>query len=424
MKLSPERKQKIIDASNLLFEAERPLRVLRSLSWLASIREDFLASCGTKMPVISYERHSYPGSRAALTAARPLLDGDDPTAEWLQDTARSIEQTLDMLEAIGTKEFSHHSAMLYGKPGDLTELTSTSVHDLATFLDQQLERLHPQQHEVQSLDARGFADALTPLVNDFFGEVAPEVRIVDNLSAKALAGRRFIRVHKRAKFTEKDVSQLFHHEAVIHVGTTLNGLKQFDLPSISVPHAGTTKTQEGLAVFAEFMSGSMDPRRMRRLSDRVIAIEMAMNGADFMELYRFFLERTDNPEVSFENSRRVMRGGLLEGGAPFTKDIVYLEGLLRLHQFLKQLLTIGRSDLIPLLFCGKLDIKHLPALASLADNGLIEPPDYLPTWARDNDFLVSFLAYSGFLNQPILESADLSMASSLANAPVLGAFGQ
>ena len=60
------------------------------------------------------------------------------------------------------------------------------------------------------------------------------------------------------------------------------------------------------------------------MSDRTIAIQMAVDGADFIEVYEFFLERIHSEEQAFENTRRVFRGGVLTGGAPFTKDIVYL----------------------------------------------------------------------------------------------------
>lgn len=61
---------------------------------------------------------------------------------------------------------------------------------------------------------------------------------------------------------------------------------------------------------------------MRRLADRVFAIQMAVEGADFLEVYRYFLDRIGDPNQAFENARRVFRGGVITGGSPFTKDIV------------------------------------------------------------------------------------------------------
>ena len=74
---------------------------------------------------------------------------------------------------------------------------------------------------------------------------------------------------------------------------------------------------------------------MYRISDRVIAIQMAKDGANFIDVYRFFLKRSKIKSQAFDDARRVFRGGVISGETPFTKDIVYLDGLVRIHNFLK-----------------------------------------------------------------------------------------
>jgi uncharacterized protein (TIGR02421 family) len=139
--------------------------------------------------------------------------------------------------------------------------------------------------------------------------------LVDKLSANALATASTISIRRDARFTDRDASQLLNHEAYIHVATSLNGKAQTDLPILAAGHPGTTRTQEGLAVFAEIISGSMELDRMRRLADRVFAIQMAVEGADFLEVYRYFLERIGDPNQAFENARRVFRGGVITAGS-------------------------------------------------------------------------------------------------------------
>jgi len=173
---------------------------------------------------------------------------------------------------------------------------------------------------------------------------------------------------------------------------------QEQFPILASAHAGTTRTQEGLAVFTEFISGSMDPARFQRLGARAIAIRMCMDGADFMQIYHYFLGRRDMPEEAFEDARRVLRGGPLTGGAPFTKDCTYLQGLLQIHNFLRSAVSAGRIDCLGLLFCGKMDLEDVPALGMLAAEGLLSPPRYLPPRFADPRFLVAYLAYSAFLN--------------------------
>ena len=177
MKLDKKEKSSVLEASKLLFEAERPLRVLSKLSWDASIKADFFAKGGNQLPTVTYQAGRFDLSRAKLKKARSLLSGDSSVTRMLQETATAIELTIAMLESIGTKEFATHSAELYGKPSDLTDLTKTSVHDLTLFLDRQLDGLHPKKQETTLFDSTTFARKLEPLVNGFFGDAAPQIKM-------------------------------------------------------------------------------------------------------------------------------------------------------------------------------------------------------------------------------------------------------
>lgn len=129
------------------------------------------------------------------------------------------------------------------------------------------------------------------------------------------------------------------------MGTALNGKAQPDLPILAIGHPGTTRTQEGLAVFSEFVSGTLELDRLRRLVDRTLAVQMVCEGADFLELYRWFLERSPTPDQAFESTRRIFRGSPLDGGAPFTKDCVYVSGLLGVLTWLTLSTFLSRIDL-------------------------------------------------------------------------------
>ena len=60
---------------------------------------------------------------------------------------------------------------------------------------------------------------------------------------------------------------------------------------------------------------------------------------------------------------------------------------------------MNRADLIRVLFLGKMDIEDVPALAQLASDGYLEPPKFMPPWVKDLRFLVSYMAFSSFLNR-------------------------
>ena len=408
-----------MQAAALLRKAERGVRVLRSVSWAPQVAARFFERGARELPDPVYTPSDPSPALIDIDAARRLIDGSSPVHAWLERVAQAIANGAQMLASVGTGEFHRLSCELYGTPTRRITDGILCPLDLARHLDETLNHF-TDSHLLPSpprQDIEHVADALRRAVARHFEEKAPEVEVVNNLSANALAGARYIRLRRGASFSDRDVYQLVHHEAFVHIGTTLNGVEQKCFPVLASGHPGTTRTQEGLAVFAEFISGSMDLDRLRRLADRVIAIQMAMDGADFLDVYRFFLGRTHNLSQAFENARRVFRGGVLTGGAPFTKDGVYIEGLLRVHNFLRAVVQLGRVDCLHLLFCGKLDIEDVPALAMLAAEGMCEHPRFLPPWAADLRFLASYLAYSAFLNQVNLSAVRSHYAELLGCSP-------
>jgi uncharacterized protein (TIGR02421 family) len=401
--MEPRLKAQLATAARRLREAERPVRILRTLAWSPAVKSRFLSQGGESLPVVSYPPFTVLDEvLRKVDEALSDLDGEGTETTWLRRQAEAITRAARMLAAIETPDFLTHGRKLYGVPEDTQRDGVTTTLDLARHVDRfaaEIADLDLGAPAVACHMASHVAERMREAVDERFAAAAPEIVIVDQLSANALAGPKAIRIRRDARFTDKDLEQLVHHEAYVHVCTSLNGRLQTDLPILAAGHAGTTSTQEGLAVFAEFLSGAMEPDRFRRLADRVLGIQMSIEGADFIEVYRFFEERTANPEQAFENARRVFRGGMLGGGAPFTKDGVYLGGLLRVTNFLRTAVAERRADCILLLFCGKLDIEDLPALSHLTRAGLCLPPRYLPPWIEDRRFLVAQLAFSRFLNR-------------------------
>lgn len=390
-----------VKAGKHLDKAAGSLRVLTSVAWSPALKTAFLSK--GKMPNPTYAPVATEKAREHITAAKALIDGDHVISEWLSRLSDSLMSTVGLIETRGTPEFFRHSTALYGRPTRLMLDGQTKVLDLAKHMDQSLDgldfdRLVVEGTEKHLTDAQ-FARELRSRLSRHFVTDAPAVEISPTVTAKAAASSTRIRIRQGATFTERDVDQLLQHEALIHTATALNGKAQKDFPILGRGHPGTTEIQEGLAVFAEIITGSMDPRRFKRLSGRVLAIQMAVEGADFKEVYEFFLNRNDDPSQSYENARRVFRGGVISGGAPFTKDMVYLNGLLRVHNFMRTVVRMGRSDLIRVLFVGKMDIEDVPALAHLAANDRLQSPKFMPPWVKDLRFLVSYMAYSGFLNR-------------------------
>ena len=419
--LSKKQTENAIAAAKALNAALSPLKILKSVAWPDEFRGQFLLH--GKLPKPEYEAIDISVSLEGIKEARRHIDGDHVVMSWLSRVSDDVETMADMVVARGTAEFTQHSQTLFGHPEKFLLDKKTRVIDLAHHMDATLEDLDIEKLVIAGyekyMDAESFAGELRPLLGKHFGKNAPKLFIADDLSAKAVAGSKRIRIRKTAEFSGRDVEQLLQHEALIHVATALNGRGQNNFPILGRAYSGVTEIQEGLAVFAEMISGAMDPSRFHRLADRVIAIKMSLDGADFKEVFDFYEARTRTREEAYENTRRIFRGGLISGAAPFTKDMVYLNGLLRVHNFMRTIVKIGRADLIRLLFVGKLDLEDIPALAYLADHGLIDGPKFMPPWAKDLRFLVSYLSYSAFLNSVKMPGFQKHYKEELAEVPVI-----
>jgi uncharacterized protein (TIGR02421 family) len=420
--LDASEKKRIGRVSDLLFKATRTIRILSHISWPASVRDDFFSNGANALPEVRYAPYD-PGESLALVREARRHIRSSTVDDWLNRQATAIESSARLLSLCATPGFYTVSSELYGTPQQMLPDQANTSFALATQFGRMIDSFAGIDLGAPAdacYLADGVAAEMQKSVRKMFGDAAPEVQVVDELSANALAGPKRIRIRRSACFTDKDIRQLIQHEAYIHVATSLNGLSQPFLKILGAGHPETTKTQEGLAVFAEFITGSIDLDRMRRLADRVLAIQMAIDGADFLDVYRYFLDRSGGEEQAFENARRVFRGGVLTGGAPFTKDVVYLDGLLRVHNFLRVIVSTGRADCLRLLFAGKLDIEDIPALFELTRAGMCQEAKYLPPWADDLRFLLCYLAYSSFLNGIDLGQMKLHYESLLRGIPKSG----
>jgi uncharacterized protein (TIGR02421 family) len=169
----------------------------------------------------------------------------------------------------------------------------------------------------------------------------------------------------------------------------------------------TTRTQEGLATLAELATLSIDISRLRRLALRVRAVKAALDGADFIDIYRLFVDAGQSEEDGFRSAQRIFRGGDVRGRIVFTKDAAYLGGLLEVHTFLRLAIRENRPQYIHNLFAGRLTLADVVLLAPYFESGFLAPPIYLPPWAADLRRLAALLTFSGFVGRVALERIQL-----------------
>ena len=157
--------------------------------------------------------------------------------------------------------------------------------------------------------------------------------------------------------------------------------------------------QEGLAALCEIFTFRTYPRRARRLNDRVLAVDKAEDGANFLEVFEWFRTEGYDEEECFNNTRRIFRGGVIDGGAPFTKDACYCKGIVLNYAFIRSAIQHNRVDLLPFLFVGKVAHEDVPVLARRVNDGVVKPPRYLPPMFRDVNGLAIWMAYSSFFTK-------------------------
>ena len=395
-----------------LVAATRGIRLLQLVSWPASVEMDFVAAwkAGTaRLPHIEYPRTDFSETREALMGIVLAAEPGHPLGDYIRRTALSWRVATELLDAIGTPAITEHSARLFGRPADrVPGATLTNVDAARHFIalaDEFMAKAAISEVP-ETIEADQLRIELQQQLDAFFGPAVVRVETDPDLIAKAAAGATRIRLRSATSFTSYDRQQLVEHEAFVHSLTALNGREQPHLKSLARNSPRITATQEGLAVFAELMSGSIDIERMKRISLRIIGIDMALGGADFIEVFRFFLDAGQNETDSFASAQRVFRGAPLDGGSAFTKDTVYLHGLLSVHTFFRWAFKHKQVGLCRNLFAGKLTLHDVMTLRPYFDNGYIAPPRYLPPWMRHANGLAGMLAFSLFANQIRLDRVE------------------
>lgn len=415
------RANRLTAAARILRDAQKKLPVLKMIAWSPEVRSRFFARGARELPNPKYQEFDPRQALGLAKEARGLCRGDAAIERWLQRSASVVEDTAVMISKAGTAAFSRRAQKLYGSPSDCLPGTRVTPVDLARRLtrSQKLVSRNMPAPPDPHLSAQEVAKQVRAAVKAHFGAQAPEVCVVEGLAARAAAAPSRIRIRKGAKFSDLDIRQLIHHEAYVHVATSLNGRAQRRAPLLAASHAGTTRTQEGLAVFAELISGALDPSRLLRIAHRVEAVQMALDGADFLQVYRYHQEHALNDVEAYESTVRIFRGGLVRGGSPFTKDIVYLDGLCRVHVFLRAAIYQGRVDCAPLLFSGKLDLKDVHAVAELRRIGLCSAPRFVPPWIEDPRRLVAYLSVTEVIGRAGTAGMRRHYADQLQETPTI-----
>lgn len=378
--------------SDALVQALRPVKLLKALHWGPLVHERFLKKGARSLPRPVYAPLGFePADQVReLHRVRRRIDGKNPVEAALRRKCDEGVELVRLLASRGTRRFYEHSVRLYGEPKQVLRDSGVDNLEIARMWAARTRPFSPAQPG--PLDAEAAAQEIRTLIHPVLGE-ACRVRVSPSLTADAAAGASSIAVRRGARFTQRQVRALAHHEGLWHVLTSLNGRSQPVLSILGPGLANFTTFQEGGGVVSEYLSASLGSERFRELGERTLIVDMAARGADYLEVYRYLAERFP-PRKATQMCERVFRGGLLTGGAPFTRDAVYQRGYLRVFNFLRHAVDRGDWRLVVAFCAGKMSLDDVPLVAALIDEGLVSPPKYLPPWARDMEALAAQVVHS------------------------------
>jgi uncharacterized protein (TIGR02421 family) len=406
-------KEIVAGLAQRIVDGQRPIRVLQALRWENEVEEQFRKNKFRELPKLEanlYDKVELGFDPSAKVAefeeiARDVdreLGETDAIGNILERTALEYRDVVRMLAARGTPVFYAYSRKLYGSPKDKFPDGIATLRDLGHVLYEILtnidETLLGMQYE-RTIPAADAASELNRRLTSYFGDASVRVEIDDTILSDAAAGSDYVKIRSGAMFSERDIDILEVHEGWVHVATSLNGQAQTVARWLSKGPPRTTTVQEGLAALCEIFTFRTYPRRARRLNDRVLAVDKAEDGASFLDVFEWFRTEGYDEEECFHNTRRIFRGGVLEGGAPFTKDACYCKGIVLNYAFIRSAIQHNRVDLLPFLFVGKVAHEDVPVLARRVNDGVIKPPRYLPPMFRDLNGLAIWMAYSTFFTR-------------------------
>lgn len=405
----------IHELSERIVLAQKPIRILDALKWDSETFEWFFRHRCKKLPPINAEyyqrknplqfdpKNKIEEFHQIERDIRRRLGQYSGVGSIMQRMCREYINVVEMLLARGQPRFTEISQELYGSSKDAFHVGAPTLLDLAQSVTRTLSHIRDQVEtaaDEEKYTSEETVALLAERFKDYFHEAEhmPRVMLGDGILADAAAGADRLRIQKDRLFSEREIRVLEIHEGWVHLGTTLNGQLQPVCTFLGKGPPSSTITQEGLAIISEVFTFSSYPGRVKRLTNRIIGVNMAEEGANFLDVYHFYRDQGLDETDSYNCANRVFRGSAPDGG-PFTKDLAYSKGFILIYNYIRLAVQRGLVSNIPLLFAGKTTLEDIHIIADLTEEGIVVPPRYMPPQFRDIAALSAWMCYSLFLNR-------------------------
>ncbi|GMQ48915.1 flavohemoglobin expression-modulating QEGLA motif protein [Vibrio sp. 10N] len=322
---------------------------------IPSEKKRFFANAARYQPKYRYRQLPINANEFKFQLYRlPIENIADPDMRQLySDMIDKLSEKVDLLTSVGQENFLYNSLAYHGRPDE-------AAVSNAKFL-MYAKDISSAPSEIYS--ASEAAEQMKVAATNW--GMKCKITLTSSLAARAMVSSvpPTLFVNKGATFTHEEVQRLIQHELGVHMATTYNA-KQQALKIFQLGLPGSTFTQEGMAIMAEYKAGYMSLDRLKDLSTRVLAVDSMLKEHNFYNTYSYLVEELGiQKDAAFMTTTRVYRGG------GFTKDYLYLTG------FLSMLRAEEENNLNNLLI-GKCSIKYLDLISEMVERDWLTPPKY------------------------------------------------
>lgn len=282
---------------------------------------------------------------------------DEDTRAFYQDVIYDYSGLIQCIETIGQgRKFYFNVLKSFGTP---TQKDVENAQFILHFNDDEYDQeMFPVFHVDE---AHAYFETFTKRY-DFKLKIKHSTKLA--AAAMVMNNTQTLLLKKNHQFSANQLKVLANHEIGVHLVTTFNGMDQ-DLKIFHNGFPANVETQEGLAVYSEYMSGCLTLHRLKELAYRVIAADSLRQGLDFCGTFDLLHNQYKlNREEAYNISLRAHRGG------GFTKDFIYLTGLKKVYDY-----HTNGGDL-NLLLAGKVSLENVGIISKWKEQGLAKDIRY------------------------------------------------
>lgn len=316
-------------------------------------KKAFFKSKYTYEPNFKYRKFKFnPYKMQRLFFSQRLERIEDETIRsFYEEIIYDYSGLISCIERIGQgKKFYYNNLKVFGTP---QERDVENAKFILHFAD---------EDDTDEMIARHDADEATAFFVNFGKKYDFNFHIKKstNISAAAMVlnTSETLLLKRNHKFSYNQLQVLANHEIGVHLVTTFNGKNQ-PLKAFSNGFKNNTETQEGLAVFSEYMSNCLTLKRMKELAYRVMAADSLIKGYSFTDTFDLLYSQYKlDRDTAWQVTLRVHRGG------GFTKDFLYLTGLKKVYDYYYD------NGNMNTLLTGKVTLESIPVIERLQDLGL------------------------------------------------------